>query len=38
MLGDKSFHEEDYDIDCYSTFYQLVLGISILLIFLIPVG
>lgn len=38
MLGDDSFHEEDYTIDCSSTTYHLVLAVSILLILLIPVG
>ena len=37
-LGDESFHEEDYNINCSSTSYHLLLGISIFLIFLIPVG
>lgn len=37
-LGDESFHEEDYSIDCSSTKYYLVLGISVFLIVLIPVG
>ena len=36
--GDVSFHEEDYRIDCSTTYFKLVMGFSVIMIVLIPVG
>ena len=37
-LGEASYHEEDYSIECNSSQFSAVLTASILLIVLIPIG
>ena len=37
-LGSDSFHEEDFTVDCTSSSFLLTVSLSIVLIFVIPIG
>eukprot|EP01045_Picozoa_sp_COSAG04_P045210 COSAG04_NODE_15726_length_522_cov_1.397163_1_plen_141_part_10 len=36
--GDRSFHEDDYTVDCTTTKFQLTVVFAALVIILIPIG